>query len=302
MSSIGVREEDVRAEWLRVRNDPIEGYLGASEIAAVCGMSKWSTPRHVFMVKKGLVTVEDNLPMKVGRMLEPLVAQEFADYVGIPFSDLRKGELTRHHKYGFLGCNPDYLWDSPEGLANIQCKTCGQYASGDFGQSGTDEVKEEYLIQSLYEMSLVGAKVGYLPVLIGNSEFKVFKFTWTDTARAIATRAFEDARSFWFDHFLADVPPPLMGADIDRQIVTDMYRSPDDVLVNSNADIEKEVEGFAELQAQAEQLEAEINRRKNVFREFIGKASGVHTTAGIVTWRENKNGQRSLRLPFKKGI
>jgi len=302
MSSIGVREEDVRAEWLRVRNDPVEGYLGASDIAAVCGMSKWSTPRHVFMVKKGLVTVEDNLPMKVGRMLEPLVAQEFADYVGIPFSDLRKGELTRHHKYGFLGCNPDYLWDSPEGLANIQCKTCGQYASGDFGQSGTDEVKDEYLLQSGYEMWLTGAKIGYLPILIGNAEFRVFKFTWTETMQAIVKHAAEEARTFWHDYFLANVPPPLMGLDVDQRLVTDMYRSPDDTLVNSNPDIEKECKGFAELQAEAEKLEAEINRRKNVFREFIGNASGVHTTEGIVTWRPDRNGKRSLRLPFKKGL
>jgi hypothetical protein len=254
------------------------------------------------MIKKSLTVVPDSLPMKVGRMLEPLVASEFCDYMGIPFESLRKGQTIRHPTYSYLGCTPDYLWDSPEGLANIQCKTCGMYASGDFGESGTDNVKDEYLLQQGWEMWLTGSKIGYLPILIGNSEFRVFKFTWTETMQAIVKHAAEEARSFWLDYFLTDTPPPLMGADIDRELVTNMYRSPEDVLVNSTPEIEKECEGFAELQAEAERLQAEIDRRKNVIREFIGNASGVHTTHGIVTWRQNKAGIRSLRLPFKKGI
>lgn len=280
-----------REEWLAER----KSYVGASEVAAICKLSSYDTPRKVWMCKKGLLEVPESLAMKMGNALEPLAASEFAFYMGIKETDLLPTRLVRHDRYPHFAANPDRFWESPDGLATVQLKTCGEYASGDFGQSGTDEVKDEYLVQCAWEMAVSKAKVGYLAVIIGNRDFRVFRFTWTPTMKAIVQRAFEDVRDWWEDHYLADVPPPLTGRDADREIITDAYVDPHDEILAQRPEIDDLLGGWRELEKLVEEGTLEIERRKNILRETIGNAAGIQTALGIATWKANINAVRSLR-------
>jgi putative phage-type endonuclease len=290
------KPKQTRSSWV----DERKTYIGASEIAAVCGIHKYDTPRKVWMVKKGLMEVPDSLPMKIGRLLEDMVAKEFADYLGIRITALRRSGLCRHEKYPFLACNPDRVWKSPEGLAVVELKTADRYASGDFGPSGTDEVPDSYLMQVGWQMFICKAAVGYLAVVIGNSDFRVFKFTWTPTMKAIVARAAEEGLSFWQEYMEGDDIPPLSGLDADRSIVTGAYSDPTEEFRQSTGDLEQEIEGWPELCADFDRIKKEIARRENVLREFIGNTTGVHTTKGTATWKADKNGKRVLRYAWKK--
>ena len=73
-----------REDWLKERMAGI----GGSDAAAVMGLSKWKTPLDVFLEKRGEIATDfvDSEPMKWGRLLEPVVRQEYAE---------RSGEVVR---------------------------------------------------------------------------------------------------------------------------------------------------------------------------------------------------------------
>lgn len=290
-----IAEQQERAKWLEERKT----YIGASEIAAICGIHPYDTPRNVFLAKKGLVTIEDNLPMKVGRWLEDLCAREFEDLVRNELNlecELQQTGLHRHPTIQFLGCNPDRLWPfTPDGKAVVQLKTCSEYSSGDFGKPWSDEVKDEHLMQVVFEMGITRSPVGYLGVLIGNREFKAFKFTWTPEVHAIWRRAVEEAVFWWDTYYSKDVMPPVSGKDVDTDTIKRAYTEHDDQLVLADAYAESAIIGFPELQAEFDKLEEELNRRKNILREKIGNHVGLKSSLGIHTWKADKNGKRTLR-------
>lgn len=62
-------------EWLLHRRNGI----GGSDLAAICGISKWRTPMHVYLEKLG-ETPEEQMgeAAEWGTRLEPLVADKFA--------------------------------------------------------------------------------------------------------------------------------------------------------------------------------------------------------------------------------
>lgn len=285
-----------RAAWLEERRS----YVGASEIAAVCGISPYDTPRSVWLEKTTGIAKAETVPMRFGTFCEPFIAQEFQDYFGI--KELREGETIRHPQFPFMAATPDRLWDSPDGLAVVELKTVGEFAAQNFGKPGTDQVPDHYLLQVGWQMFIVGTKVGYLAALVGNRELQVYRFEWNDTLQAIVAKAVEECIAFWRDHVEADVPPPLTGYETDTEIVKGSYQNTDHSLRQSDKAIEQIVDGWSELVKQREELELEISRRENLMREKIGEADGMETTVGTFTWKANKNGVRSLRKPFRSNV
>jgi predicted phage-related endonuclease len=71
-----VQTEDLsHAEWLQYRRLGI----GGSDLAAICGISKWRTPVHVYLEKLGEAP-EDQMSEAAewGTRLEPLIADKLA--------------------------------------------------------------------------------------------------------------------------------------------------------------------------------------------------------------------------------
>ena len=67
-----------RQEWLEARRKG----LGGSDIAAIMGISKWSTPRDSYLEKQGVAVDEDNNAKERGRILETAIAQWYAEKNG----------------------------------------------------------------------------------------------------------------------------------------------------------------------------------------------------------------------------
>lgn len=95
-----------RAEWLEARKDG----LGASDAAAVLGISPWKTNVQLWEEKTGLVVPEDiggNPAVKYGNDAEPLLRQFFAldhpEY-RVTFTPYK---IIRHPAHPFITCTPD---------------------------------------------------------------------------------------------------------------------------------------------------------------------------------------------------
>jgi len=282
----------------------------------VMGISQFGTPLSLYQTKIGQKVVQDSTRLRVGHGLEKTIAAEFARYMGIDPKEIKRTRFVRHPKVKFAGSTPDRFWMDPElGLATVQLKSVEAFAGADFGPSGTDEVKAEHLVQVLWEMFTAQVKVGYLAVLIGFTDFRVYRFTWTDANKALLKKALEDARVWWNDHYVVGYAPAPSGHPADTEIVTDQVRCldhvpgfgecPDDVHAIVKGDPEADRFSLAgwslrEVAASLEAAQKEMDRRKNLLRLLIGGHDGFNTPYGVITNKPNRNGVRSLHISWVK--
>jgi putative phage-type endonuclease len=148
-----------RMEWLRERQKGI----GGSEIAAVCGLSKWKTPIDIWLEKTQ--PVEDSQPtlaMELGNYLEPLIVAKYRAETG---NDVAVDvDPVIHSKYDFARCNLDGLIITPEGDKGVlEVKTAGD--SRAWGEPGTDAIPDDYFCQCQWNMAVGGLTWAHVPVL-----------------------------------------------------------------------------------------------------------------------------------------
>ncbi|GIV51137.1 MAG: hypothetical protein KatS3mg038_1658 [Candidatus Kapaibacterium sp.] len=131
-------------------------------------------------------------------------------------------------------CGADMIWSSslagaapidgtpilthPDAIAApgdlpVEAKTTGIVGpvSGDWGEDGTDEVPEYYLVQLAVQAAALGADRGFVSALIGGSGFRLYEVAIPSTVRDALVERLCD---WWQYHVVgdrppADEPPPL---------------------------------------------------------------------------------------------
>ncbi len=183
---------DERAAWLVERRSGI----GASDAAAVCGLSKFADPLSVYLDKLGLLPPRDSEPMRWGLLLEEVVAAAYLEEH--PGHTLSSPGLVRHPEHPWMFATLDRVRDDGR---IVQLKTAR--SSKGFGVPGTDQVPEMYLIQEMHEMACAVADVADVAVLIGNADFRTYTIPRNEAL--IARLVIREAR-FW--HLVETRTPP----------------------------------------------------------------------------------------------
>lgn len=123
-----------REEWLAYRRQGI----GGSDAASIMGISPFRTARDIYYDKLGLVTTaeyEGNwVALKMGHLLEDLVAEIFTRKTGLPIFKLER--MFQHPIYPFMLADVDFFITLPNGqtamLLNsgdlLGTDTCGHFA------------------------------------------------------------------------------------------------------------------------------------------------------------------------------
>ena len=196
-----------REEWLKHRLCGI----GGSEIAAVCGISKYKTPLDIYNEKLGLVPpFEGNARTEAGIRLENTVAEWYADETG--------NKVIRDNKMwildDYLVANVDRIiipFDSTQynGRGILEVKTAGTYAA----KNWIEEPPVEYTFQLQHYLDVLDMQWGEFAVLVGGNDFRHYFVERDDELVALKN---EQARKFWFDNVLKQVPPdPVNSKDIE---------------------------------------------------------------------------------------
>lgn len=98
--------EMTHAQWIETRRSGI----GGSDAAAILGMNPYMTPHDVWLSKTRTdYTVTENKAMKIGKLMEPVLAQLYYDETGIQLS--RYPAMIFDEKYPMLLGNIDYYVD-----------------------------------------------------------------------------------------------------------------------------------------------------------------------------------------------
>lgn len=141
--------------------------IGGSDAAAVMGLSPWATPYRIWAEKVGepVEPVEITEEMRWGTLMEPLVLRRYAEVTG---SDVRPASFARHPEIEWMIGN----FDATTETGIVEAKTA-RTAQG-WGEPGTDEIPEPYLIQVHHYLIVSGAQACDVAVLIGGSDFRIY--------------------------------------------------------------------------------------------------------------------------------
>jgi len=188
-----------REQWLTERRTGI----GGSDVAAILGMSRFATPLDVYLDKKGLSeSREVSEQMLWGTLLEPIVRDQFCSRTGFALREMPP--LIRSETHPFMVASLDGMTDHGE---IVEVKTAGR--SDGWGEDGSDEIPPYYHTQVCHYLAVTGARIAYVPVLIGGQDFRIYQVGRDET---FIENVIEAERAFWHDHVLAGVPPEATNA------------------------------------------------------------------------------------------
>ena len=268
-----------RAEWLAQRRNGI----GASDIAAVLGISPWKTPLQLYLDKRGELPPQEDAPqLRRGRMLEPLVLDFYADETG--------HQVTRQQEC-VVGAEPWMLatLDGFDAVDNapVEAKTVSPFLAKEFGEHGTDEVPLHYAAQVHWQMMLTDASKGYLAALIGIDDFRIFTLLRDHELESLMIAR---ATEFWQRVLDGNPPDPSSELDIKLLHPRDTGSS-----IEATPEIADAVAELAALKAQAKDIEAKEGLADMKIKAFMGDNATLFGLDGkpLATWKTAKGSQKT---------
>jgi putative phage-type endonuclease len=209
------RQPKTRAEWLAVRRLGI----GASEAAAVLGLSPYASPLSLFYEKTSGTQVEDDTEVQEwGLLLEPAIAAKYAQVTKRGVSTPEPYTIFRDREQPQFFCTPDRLVTptrSPVAVwpyHPLQLKVSAYF-------NPKEELPLHWQIQEQHEMMVLGAAGASFAILVAGR-----KFYHADIERNQSFIDFlrEQLEEFW-DRVQRDMPPDTDGHRATAEALRRMY-------------------------------------------------------------------------------
>ena len=288
VSTEGLPEE----EWLEWRRKGI----GGSDASIVLGVSPFATARDLYFDKLKIVSYKDDsgnwVALKIGHLLEDLVAEIFHRKTGYPIYQIKK--MFYHPLYPYMLADVDYFATLPNGeTAILEIKTTNYNAKDNWWIDGDETVPVNYEAQGRHYMAVMNLNHVFYCCLYGNNEDDVIiRHIERDAAYEEELVALEGI--FWNEHVLKKVPPPytedgdLVIQSVKRQVG---LADPDAPAVHLSLPLASCVTRFTELQAQkkladaqSKKIEGEMKRLQGRIVEEMGQSCTAVCSAGENTY------------------
>lgn len=260
-------------EWLRFRNEGI----GGSDVAAIMGMSKWSTPLKVWMQKTGRLDedISDKPNVEWGTRLESVIRAKFAE--SHPEFEVSHPDLSLVSKERpWAHANLDGVISENGRLGILECKTASSHVSDDW----KDGVPDYYVTQVTHYMSVTGFAFAYVCVLIGGSDYREYRIERDEDDIEAVNEAVD---TFWHDFVEAGQMPMVVTQD--ASLLHRLYDDPDgerDMTgVTEFNDLCSEYEQACEDERRAKARKDELGTR---LRTMIGDSKSAGSDVYRVTW------------------
>jgi putative phage-type endonuclease len=283
-------------EQLAMRNGR-EGFVGASEIAAVVGVSRWKKPIDVWLEKTGRAPPElENPRANIGLRAEETLFDWWIEDTGTPRVLCRRGRSVRHPTVNCAGCTPDFIVDSPDRqcVKLVQMKCVGVRMAMDWPE---DEIPADVECQVQYELECTEADSADVVAWLGGTDFRIIAVERDEEFGAMLTRG---AQSFW-SCVERDEPPPIDGSESWRKYLTARYPVVEKAELDPAHElVDKWARESLRARESIEELTADQEAADNHLRALIGERAGFLGSDYRVSWLADKNGKRTLRVKRKK--
>lgn len=259
--------------------------IGGSDAAAVLGLSKWKTAYDVFLDKTGQSEpTPDNDAMLWGRLLEPVIRQQYADRTGREVA--MPSMLTMADK--------PYIVANVDGLCAdrvLEIKTAR--TAKDWGEEGTDEVPMQYFLQCQHYLMVTGKPVADVAVLIGSADFRIYTVEANEKLFGVMQTAYAE---FWNNHVLTGTPPEAVSyADAVARFKVSNGQS-----VEATPEIVAALDALADASEKVKEAEKLEEDLKGKIMTFMGENETL-TVDGLtrVSWKTSKAAERFDSKAFK---
>lgn len=183
--------------------------VGASEMAAVLGLSPYESPFSLWWKKQRGWFNEQTLAMMIGHELEPIIGRLFARERPDLLVCRANGSLWTHPAEAFMACSPDFIavasdrelcthgadcevhpdenrlhnFDDRPARVWIEPVECKSDEGGrGWGKPGTDEIPEHHRVQALQQCYVFDAPRGHV-VRMAGKRFSTYTVELDDAAR-----------------------------------------------------------------------------------------------------------------------
>lgn len=272
-------------EWLELRKTGI----GGSEVAAICGFSKWTSPYTLWCQKVGIIsdTIAPNSAMEWGTRLEPVIMDKFED--AHPELSIYRDIGTWHHQSRrWQVTNPDGIFETASGeLGVIEVKTAM------YEDDWKNGVPRYYETQVQWYLQTFGLDKAYVVVLFHGNSYVEYEVFANDFAQGIAL---EEVQAFL--HYVENkVQPDYDGSKSTLETVR--YQNPE---INPDLEVEVGDLGFEYLEANLAYLSAQqkLNLSKSKVLAVMGLAKKGLVAGKPAFTRTSRSGSVPF-LTFKQG-
>lgn len=208
--------------WLKCREHGpkgnIEYTVGGSDVATIFGLSPWTTPLELWMVKKGLMKPKsppnpDQLAM--GHMLESIAAHFYAQRTGNTVTD--DNYLYQHATLEYALANIDRRYKRKEDGEGgvLECKSLTYHKAADWADGA---IPIYYELQLRYYLAVLDEKHGAFSALWGNNPENDLATPHIERVQAKEDIIFEKLDR-WIWSLRHDKPPTM--EDVQPQLAMD---------------------------------------------------------------------------------
>jgi predicted phage-related endonuclease len=251
-------------------------YLGATDIAALAGLSSWKAPIQVYEEKAEGRVDDASTVMEWGLLLEDPICKGYEKQTGRRL--FRRNEIV-HPDHPFIRFHPDRLVRGEPGV--FDAKSTWVSTSG-YGEPGTDEVPPGVKAQMVLYCGATGREWADLGVLRRRPPLDIY------TVRAdpeLYEWLIEEAVRFWNEHVVAKVEPPPDGteayrrhlsAKFPRDLGSELVATPEQALM---------ADELREAIAAAKAAEEHKTALENRIRAAMGDATVLIGPGFRCTWK-----------------
>lgn len=275
-----------RTAWLAERRTG----SGASDVAAICGLSKWASPYSCWLSKVTDVDEEWNDDMRFGHYVESAILDWFHDETGLWVRGAQR--LVRHpehpeHLATLDGLAYETAWQGDtapvdEALGVVEAKSTTD-ASWD------DGIPVYYRCQIQWQLYVTGLTHAFVPTLHRFSG----KFKLYEVERDEADIAYIVARvtAWWNDHVLTGTPPPVDAHPATTAALVEQWPTPEGTL-DADDTARELVARYRTAKATTKLAKETEQRIGNELRALLGDREALVDAGDVIASWKNQSAKR----------
>jgi len=262
-------------EWLNKKSHSI----GGSEISAILGLNPYMTAIDVYLNKVEGKQIENKIVMRAGTVLEPFVAELFAEETGYKVV-MPSQRLFVHKEYDYLVGSPDRFFTKENTAGVLECKTTS---------ISYDDIPEFWQLQNMWYMGIVGSELGSVAFLKNN---RAFGFKEYDFNKELFEAMVEAAVTFWNNYVIKQTPPEITEKNISE--VSKIYRSHIDGLkIKASKETVSLLNSYVAVKNIKKIVEAKEEELKDHIKFVLRDSEAIidEDDNVLATWKKSKDGK-----------
>lgn len=291
-----------RIAWQAARRH----HLGASDVAAVIGLSPYATPWQVWADKARGLDVEETLPMSLGTFVEPWILDKYSAATGIAAWPIQR--LVTHPN-GLHAATPD-AYDDEDCLVETKLNVERPWAHGR-SWDWADGVPPWVHAQVQMQMACTGYERCVVAVYHPDTgrlrpRNRAERDAMTVTYDPTVVDNIVAATSQWWADYVAPWKnatygrqPAIDGSATTKAMLAALYPEPERIEVTLDAEAHEALLTYIAARDKKAAATEILELAANVLRSKLANATDGHLPEHplpAVTWRPDKNARRTLRV------